>query len=290
MRRRRREQAVNLFAFQDIITGVAGVMLFVLLLLVVQLSLRLANKAVASQSQTETPTQQLTRNQPSAEPVDDPREELATLQSERERLRRDNQELLQAAQRDLDQAIQNAQRELAELVEQAEQTKSQAEALEQQIASQEMDEQRSEILRRRSQAREQLEAFQRERQMHQSGKLVAFKTTANSSRAMWVIDLHDSHADLFDVHDPTQVTTVSYDREDMPMATVHQIADALRSKTNTRSIILVLRPSIAGAGVMFMSGFRDAGFNIALELLDEDSVITQSSEDPISAPPGSKQP
>jgi hypothetical protein len=44
MGRRRNDNALSLFAFQDIITGVAGVMLFILLLLVVQLAIPAAQK------------------------------------------------------------------------------------------------------------------------------------------------------------------------------------------------------------------------------------------------------
>ena len=59
MRRRRREQTITLFAFQDIITGVAGVMLFILLLLVVQLTVKTVQAAAdqAEQQQEVTPEQ-----------------------------------------------------------------------------------------------------------------------------------------------------------------------------------------------------------------------------------------
>jgi len=277
MRRRRREQTVNLFAFQDIITGVAGVMLFILLLLVVQLSLRLATQAAELQAQQtiEQAEQSATTDQP-VEPVEDPYADLERLKQELDQLRRDNQALLAAGSQDLDAQIQEAQSELAEIVRQAEAAKSLALNLEQQVASQQMSDQRKQILGLRERLRKQLESLKQEQVLHQSGKLVAFKTTASESRPMWVVDLHDSYADLFDVLSPNQVTKVTYDRKELPMLIVQQIDEALQETSKTRSIILVLRPTVAGAGAVFLSDFRNAGFNIALELLDEDSQITAS--------------
>lgn len=279
MRRRGREQTVNLFAFQDIITGVAGVMLFILLLLVVQLSLRLATQAAELQQQRqEQAAESASTVAPPLEPIEDPYADLERLDAELDQLRRQNQELLNASARNLDAEIQNAQDELAEIVRQAEAAKRKAESLQQQIASQQMSEERKEILRRRDQLREQVEALKQERVRHQSGKLVAFKTTSNASREMWVVDLRDTGAELFDVRNPSETTKVTFDSLELPALAVRQIQSALGEITKTRSIILVLRPSVGGAGAIFLSEFRDAGFNIALELLDEDSLITAASD------------
>lgn len=276
MRRRRREQTVNLFAFQDIITGVAGVMLFILLLLVVQLSLRLATQAAELQeAQAERDARQISAV---SEPVDDPAANLESLQADLDQLRRDNQDLIDASSRNLNQEIQQAQVELADIVRDADAAKAQAESLQKQIASQEISSERKEILVRRQRLREQLEALKQEELRHGSGKLVAFKMTANQSRQTWVIDLTDSRAVLFDVQQPMDVTTVEYDRTQLPVTTVEQIETVLATKTKIRSIILVLRPSVAGVGAVFLSEFRDAGFSLALELLDEDTLITESGD------------
>ncbi|QEG01244.1 hypothetical protein Mal15_53200 [Stieleria maiorica] len=284
MRRRRSEQAVNLFAFQDIITGVAGVMLFILLLLVVQLSLRLATQAAEMQAElTVDPSVARASTTPPAELVEDPAQDLIALQNELKNLRRDNQALLDATERDLDAEIQAAQSELAEIVRRAEATKSQAEQLQQQVAAGEMSDERKQILELRERLREQLDSLKQEQVLHRSGKLVAFKTTATPSRPMWVVDLRDTYAELFDVLDPGDVTAVSYDRNQLPMMVVRQIRDVLSEKTKTQSIILVLRPSVAGAGAVFLSEFRDAGFHLALELLDEDSQITAQGSVPVRA-------
>ncbi|MDV6031140.1 MAG: hypothetical protein F9B45_13755 [Phycisphaera sp. RhM] len=283
MRRRRREQTVNLFAFQDIITGVAGVMLFILLLLVVQLSLRLATQAAELQEKLADDSSKTTATPPPDEAMEDPFQDLEQLEQQLKQLRRDNQELLDATARDLDGDIQAAQSELAELVRQADETKTLAEKLQQQVASQQMSQQRKEILELRERLREKLESLKQEQVLHRGGKLVAFKTTASPSRPMWVVDLRDTYAELFDVLQPADVTTVSYDREQLPMQTVAQVSDVLAEKTQTRSIILVLRPSVAGAGAVLISDFRQAGFNLALELLDEDSEITVQGDVPIEA-------
>lgn len=275
MRRRRGEQTVNLFAFQDIITGVAGVMLFILMVLVVQLSMKLAAQAAEVQQEPVAP--------PLPE-INDPYADLETLQAELKQLRRDNQELLTATSQDIRTEIQEAQSELAEIVRQAEIAKAEAESLQQKVESQELSDERKSILARRQKLREQLASLEQEQVRHQHGKLVAFKTSANRSRKMWVIDLHDSYADLFDVQSPMSVTKVDFDRKNSPGLIVAQIKSALSEQTKARSIVLVLRPSVAGAGAVYLSDFRGAGFTIALELLDEDSLITESGDVKVNDP------
>ena len=84
MRRRRREQTVNLFAFQDIITGVAGVMLFILLLLVVQLSLRLATQAAELQEKlADESSKAAAATPPPDEVMEDPFQDLEQLGTDR---------------------------------------------------------------------------------------------------------------------------------------------------------------------------------------------------------------
>ena len=78
--RRRRDDTPSLFAFQDIITGVAGVMLFILLLLVVQLTLRTAAASTEWGTATEP-------GAPQKSPQIQPRDDHQQLQQELERLR-----------------------------------------------------------------------------------------------------------------------------------------------------------------------------------------------------------
>ncbi|MCA9139517.1 MAG: hypothetical protein KDB00_22240 [Planctomycetales bacterium] len=279
MRRRKREQAVNLFAFQDIITGVAGVMLFALLLLVVQLSLRLASQAADLQEQqTEQQSQQVDQQRNQIDSPVDPKDSLVSLELQLDQLRRENQDLIDALSRDSKSEIEKAQSELAELIRESEAAKSQAESLQQQIASQAVSADRKEMLAKRQKLQDQLESLKKEEQRHKSGKLVAFKTSANQARQMWVVDARDFRADLFDVQDPSSVTSVAYDRKQPSYETAAQIKTALEKQTKSKSIILVLRPSLGGTGSDLLADFRDLGFNIALELLDEETLITESAD------------
>lgn len=279
MRRRRREQAVNLFAFQDIITGVAGVMLFVLLLLVVQLSLRLATQAAdLKEQQAEQESNEIAQPDQQAESTDDPQASLESLLEQLDRLRRENQNLIEAMSRDLNTEIEKAQAELAEIMRASDEAKMQTDELQQQIASQAVSAERKEMLERKRQLQEQLKELKKEELRHKSGKLVAFKTAANQSREMWVADVRDSRAELFDVQNPSEITVVQYDRKQPSFETAGQIKAALGQKAKTKTIILVLRPSLGGAGAELLSDLRGHGFNIALELLDEDTLITESGE------------
>ena len=278
MRRRRREQTITLFAFQDIITGVAGVMLFILLLLVVQLTVRTAN-AVAEQQSVDQPIE-TPRAQPTNEPDSsfaDAQRDLEGLQEELERLQAENDGLLQASDGNVDQQIRATEEEIHSLIQQAEEQKKQAEAIAAEAASQSVSPERQAILDQRSRLEQQMEALEDEFKRHSRGKLVAFKSSS-SSREMWVVDLRDIRSNLFDVKKPEQVYEVKYDREDAATTVVRSIGEELRKHTRNKSVILVLRPSAAGKSMEYMNAFRKAGFQLALELLDEDTAITQSSD------------
>ncbi|TWU05761.1 hypothetical protein [Stieleria varia] len=278
MRRRKREQTITLFSFQDIITGVAGVMLFVLLLLVVQLTIRTAAAAAKQDDDAVVvPEPPVSETEIAEARYEELEQSLQEMKTQLDELRQQSEALLHAAESNLDDKIAQTQAEIDELIRLADEQKRQAEQLAADIAAQEVSEQRESILERRGELQKKLETLEAERQRHAKGKLVAFRTASNQNVPMWVVDLRDLHADLFDVTDPSTVTSLDFERKDPPGVVMTQVASKLKEKTKSRNIILLLRPSVAGAGVLYMEAFRAVGFNVALELLDEDTLVTEPS-------------
>lgn len=281
MRRRRKEQTITLFSFQDIITGVAGVMLFILLLLVVQLTLKTATATATAQINDDSTEPIDTTSVPATESSENTypelKQSLEEMKRELEKLQRGNKRLLEAANQDLDAKIKAAQDAVDDLIAEAEEAKRRAEDLENKIAAESVSDERKAILRRRDALRKQLEKLGEERQRAASGKLVTFSPSANNNMPMWVVDLHDTRASIFDVAVPESVITVRFDRKDPPSQIITAVSAQLKSATQVRNIILVLRPSVSGQGLELLAAMRSQGYRIALELLDEDTMISRSN-------------
>ena len=272
MRRRRRDNTLNLFAFQDIITGVAGVMLFVLLLLVVHMTLRTATAATEFGGPIEPP------QPPPAEPEPDQRQQLMELQNELERLRKRGAELLRADTGDLDEKIRKAEAEFDELMREAAEQKSQAESIASQMSSQETSQQKMSTLQRRNALKRRLQDLEEEEVRHASGKLVAFKAASAGMRELWLIDMRGTRAEIFNVESPGDAVVVTYEKYEPPYAIVQSIRGKLQEQTKVRSIVVLLRPSIAGTGSELLDAFRRGGFQVALEILDDETIVAPPSQ------------
>jgi small-conductance mechanosensitive channel len=268
--RRKTENALNLFAFQDIITGVAGVMLFILLLLVVQLTIRTA-EAAAEFEQSPPPSEPDPNN-------DHNEDKLRQLQDELKRLRQRGAGLLQAEASNLDAQISDAEQELHDLMSDAEDQKAEAESLQSQMASIETTQQKSTVLARRNALRRKLEELETEQEMHAGGKLVAFKSESSGVQELWIVDMRGNQADIFNVESPVDAVKVQYGRFDPAFQIVGSIRDKLQEQTKVQDVVVLLRPSVAGSGSELLDAFRGAGFRAALELLDEDTRVVPPSE------------
>lgn len=269
MGRRRNENTLNLFAFQDIITGVAGVMLFILLLLVVQLTLRTAIAATEAKPQPVVPEV--------IEPIRDEQQRLETLKKELEELRQRGAELLRAEATDLDAKINAAEAELQQLVATATEQKAAAESLESQMTT-ETSEQKASTLEKRNALLRQLEELKQEQAQHAGGKLVAFKAESTGTGELWIVDMRATKAAIFNVRSPEETTWVEYDQFEPAILIVQPIRQKLNELTKTRNIVVLIRPSVAGIGSELLAAFRVASFNVALEILDEDTQVTPPSE------------
>jgi hypothetical protein len=271
MGRRRRENTLNLFAFQDIITGVAGVMMFILLLLVVQMTLRAATAS--------TELAELKPDATPAEPMADEAEKLRQMQRELEALRQRGAELLRADGGDLNAKIEKAKAELEELMGDAAEQKSQAEAIFSQMSSKETNTQKASTLDQRNALRRRLEQLEEEEIQHAGGKLVAFKAASSGVRELWIVDMRATRATIFNVESPRDSVAVTYERFELTAKIVQSIRSRLQELTKVRNVVVLMRPSIAGPGSEMLDAFRRAGLNVALELLDEDTRVAPPSQE-----------
>lgn len=274
MRRRRRENTLSLFAFQDIITGVAGVMLFVLLLLVVQLALRTTTASTALGGAIDPSAPQPLQ----IEPPPDDHQQLQQMQEELARSRQRSAELLVADAGDLDAEIKAAQAELAELMGDAAEKKSRADAMQSQMSSTETNEQKKSTLEERNALRRHLEQLEKEQVQHAGGKLVAFKSASAGVSELWIIDMRGTAATIFNIESPNDAVTVTYQRFEPAIRIAQSIRSSLQEQTKVRNVVVLLRPSVAGPGADLLDAFRSAGFRVALELLDEETRVTRPSE------------
>jgi hypothetical protein len=274
MRRRRRDNTLSLFAFQDIITGVAGVMLFVLLLLVVQLALRTATASTELGGDVDP----ISPETPQIKPPPDARQELQQMREELERSRQRNSELLVAEASDLDAEIEAARTELEELMGDAAAKKSRAEEIQSQLASSETDEQRTSTIAERNALKSRLQELEQEQLKHAGGKLIAFKAASAGVAELWIIDIRATAATIFNVASPQDAVTVTYERFEPPTLMAQSIRSGLGKQTQVRNVVVLLRPSIAGPGTEILDALRSTGLRVALELLDEDMQVTQPSD------------
>ena len=270
MGRRRRDNTLNLFAFQDIITGVAGVMLFILLLLVVQLTIR---TAVASTETVELPVESEVIPETS-----DSLQQLELMQAELEQLRQQGANLLRVNNNELTQQIKVARSELDALMNAMAEQKQQAESLQSQMTSESTTQQKTSALERRNSLRRKLEELDEEQAKHEGGKLVAFKAESSGVRELWIVDMRGEQAAIFNVESPSEMTTVQYGRFDPAVLIAQSVRNRLQELTKERNVVILLRPSIAGSGSELLDAFRRRGLRVALELLDEETRVTQPSE------------
>ena len=263
---------MNLFAFQDIITGVAGVMLFVLLLLIVQMAIRTASASTEFGEPVKEPTASQAQ-----QPLPD-LGRLEELQEELKLLRRRGAELLAAENENLEADLNAAEAELKSLIGDADAKKVIAEQIASQVAG-EVSQKKGTAQQHRDALQQKLEELEYEQSEHEGGKLVTFKAASSGLRELWLVDLRGSSAAIFNVEDPSDVTRVSFAPLSPAIMAVHAIRAELQERTKVRSIVVLMRPSVAGSGPEFLAAFRSAGYQVALELLDEDTRVTPPSRE-----------
>lgn len=264
MGRRRQENALSLFAFQDIITGVAGVMLFILLLLVVQLAIPAAQKIQAKDSNRPLYPVAVDAD---VQRLENMRRQLASLRNETDDLIElqsiSPDAMLDELQKSLDATMggqQTAEQEVGQLMDQlrsAEAT-STAERINREIESMQTD----------------LSTVEAELDRLASGSFIAFRTS-DSNADVWLVDVRARSAELMSLKDPTQTRRIQFAETIKPNPLARRLAEELKRNGGSQSIVMLIRPSASGRASELIQSMRSLGYKIALELLDSQTQILQ---------------
>ncbi|WP_417730511.1 hypothetical protein [Rosistilla oblonga] len=274
MRRRKQDAALSLFAFQDIITGVAGVMLFILMLLVVQLALQTAKAAqaqTASHNETKSDTTIAT-----AEPITDRSDELFLKRAELKRLRSQTAAILDVDILHIDSQMDDLAAELADLqrrqkalVDRRDILKKQADQMEAAPQSRDMRQEIEELQRDR-------EALDRQLSRWRDQTWVSFSLRDSDDKQFWLADVSDTTIELYLVSKPQDRQQIRWRLLDSASSMADKIDDAIDRKVSNRLVVIV-RPSAAGFTDELLDALRGKNLQLALELLDAKTRLIQTA-------------
>lgn len=276
MGRRRQENALSLFAFQDIITGVAGVMLFILLLLVVQLAVPAAQKMKDQDS--DKPEIAF----PVAAAAD--LAELDTLRERLETLRSQTSKFMQAQQMRPDVSVDEIQQQLKTAYEKQQDILAMIDEINKDLRSKETRQQSAQTTAAIEDIEQELAEISKELEKWSGGDFIAFQA-GTSIPNLWLVDLRGQSAEFVHLKDPKQSKTVRWTNTRTPVETVQWLEDQLATRNAGKSIVLLIRPSAAGVASEVMYRLQRSGYRIALEILDSETRIvnTQPPNQPTDA-------
>ncbi len=267
MGRRRNDNALSLFAFQDIITGVAGVMLFILLLLVVQLAIPAAQKI--QEKQADAPLFPVAAR----EDV----ERLEELRAELAELRQKTEDLLQVQTMRPGATLDELKRKLDSLNQQQQTLVDEIRSLREKIQSPQSRAASEQIARSVEQLQRELGDVKAEIEQLADGDFISFQSAANMPD-VWLIDVRNESAEFLRLQNPTEIERVEFDADISAARLATQLTRELKLKNAGTSVVVLLRPSAAGRGSELLMQMQAAGYRVALELLNSETQIMQSTE------------
>ncbi len=283
-RRPKQPPALSLFAFQDIITGVAGVMMFILMLLVVQLAIQTTRAASAQAAPASDPDPERKSIQ----------YELPALKERVKQLRGKNKALTEiygiiekSSFSGLPGILVGKNDESAKLDGEIAKARGKAISGKSKNSQPKSEDERKEIQK----AIEKSEAIEKELK----DKIDAWKdqstvayATKNIQDRIWMADVTNTRIELFPIPQGQPIRKLSIEKSDD--------ADSLARKINTeyelihkaiknrpkRQVVVLLRPSAANVGSELVRSLRNLGFDVALELLEEKArVYRRDAPDPL---------
>jgi len=283
MRRRKApDNALSLFAFQDIITGTAGVMLFILMLLVVQLAIQATVKqsestdSEASMPETATPTTRL--SQADIQKLQNRLEEILKL-IERVESQDPNTLLQRTSALVIEYGRIQEQLSAAEV-----ETNAMSEVLEARKSSQKTAGEKEKSMRDKI---AEMESDLREIENHPQVNY----TVPEAKSGMFLVDVGESEIQIIEPAplprsspaDPLAAPPPERRKTSLPykrgtdvttiVRSVRSAVEALRSSSDKNSeldCLLVIRPQAAGIANQLIDAFyENRDWRIALELLDQ---------------------
>ncbi len=252
---RKRRSPFSLFAFQDIITSVMGIMILVTLLLALELVERTQSAPAAQTQQSldrlQTYYRQLRRQ------VEQLQEQIEQ-QAERHREIHDRRYLVIQIQ-NVKERLRMLQRETTALMRRLRQAENAYRRLQQQ-AAQKREEQR----RRQEALAQQIQALQR--RMQQMQNQVFFKPAEDFHKTAWVVEVRGPDVRVFLLGD--RASPVRFADATAFLQWVSRLRDPAEDY-----FLLVFKPGGAGDYDELMTSLRGSGYEIGLELLPAEKQV-----------------
>lgn len=263
------DSGLGLFAFQDIITGVAGVILFILMLLVVQLTIQ------ASRAMPPTIPEYLSMDSErlfSQSEIDELELLLNRKRRQYEDIKAKIDLLLDAKVSDTQQVMEQARTRIAQLQEELESLREQRSKIQQANRSLIANDSSPTILQEIQELEQEIRDTEAEILEWKDSTRVNYQTDVRASN-LYLFDVHGSHVSMtvlppgesderivIGPNDTCQVVASAIERR------YHGLPNAKRDPS--KRIVVLIRPSAAEFGEELTHELRERGFTVALELLE----------------------
>jgi Na+-transporting methylmalonyl-CoA/oxaloacetate decarboxylase gamma subunit len=272
-RRRSSSPSLSLFAFQDIITGVAGVMLFILLLLVVQLAIQ---TSVTHASKPE--------NQPDASTTEKARlleqqYQIATMEAlvERKKIELESNKtkvelMLDARVVDIDQELEARKAKIAKLRNELSAITNQVSSLRSENEKLRSSDPAKALLSEMEKMKEEIRSLESQTLEWKDETRVNYKTD-NIVKNLYLFDVQGTHCTMAVLPFDNRSKRIEYgsDKSVEKISTMMEsYYDSLPSarKDPERRIVVLIRPSAAIFATELVRELRNRGFEVAMELLE----------------------
>ena len=273
MGRRINGPSVSFFAFQDIITGVAGVMLFILMLLVVQLALQKSQAASApSQQPPEFSEQERLQQQQQQQRL----EELAQWVDRKKTETLANKErinlLLDVQVQNVDNQIRVLQTSQQKLNNQVNEGKTKLDQLQSENKKSQANNPARTMMEKIEALRKELESASNEILEWQDESRVNYKSDS-TVKNLYLYDVHGSYFTMSKLAADMQKRKFSYGSSDASSQIALKMVQEYERLPNSmkdaeRRIVVLFRPSAAKYGSEVVRELRKLGFEVAMELLE----------------------
>lgn len=272
-RRKSNGQPLSLFAFQDIITGVAGVMLFILMLLVVQLALQ---KSQAASAQTQQPPESSEQERLQQQQQQQQLEELTQWVDRKKTETLANKErinlLLDVQVQNIDNQIRVLQTSQQKLGNQFSEGKTKLDQLQSENKMSQANNPARTTMEKIEALRKELESTSDEILEWQDESRVNYKSDS-TVKNLYLYDVHGSYFTMSKLAAEMQKRKFSYGSSDTSSQIALKMVQEYERLPNgmkdaERRIVVLFRPSAAKHGSEVVRELRKLGFEVAMELLE----------------------
>lgn len=269
-RRRSPGPSLSLFAFQDIITGVAGVMLFILMLLVVQLAIQTSVTQASKEDISEVPAQSdLLEQQARVANL------MALLQRKHTEVQANTTKidlLLDARLVNIDQELQARRDKLTKLQTAFENQRNQVRSLRSENEKLRGDDPAKAILEEIEKMKKEIRSLEEQMMEWQDETRVNYETD-NKVKNLYLFDMQGSHCTMAVLPFDNRSKRIDFGRD----SSAESIAEAMflqyekltpSRQDPQRRIVVLIRPSAASIAADLVRQLRSKGFEVAMELLE----------------------